>query len=468
MTGIEFLEQVRAPVARRQAAAAHGVRRHRRRDQGDQRHRARLLPAQAVGPAARSGSTPSSTTCSATGSDQHPDATARRAGGRAPVVRAQPRDQDLPRPQPRALPLARRRARRGGAAAARRWRERRRGRPAARPGARRRAAARRRPRSTSPTRSGCAPGAEQPLYDLCIVGAGPAGLAAAVYAASEGLRTVVVEREAPGRPGRPERVDRELPRLPEGPLRRRPHPPGRRAGPAVRRRDGARARRGRLRAARARCARCGSTAAPRSRPAPCSSPPASPTGGSTRPGSPSSPGAASTTAPPRARPRQCEGDDVYVVGAANSAGQAALNLARYAERVVMLVRGAALDDVDVAATSSTGSAPRTTSRCGCRPRSSAARGDGPPRGRSTLADRATGTDGGGADELAVRVHRRLAAHRLARRRRRPRRHGVRASPGTTSLARADAASLAAGPRRRSRWRPACPACSPPATCGSTR
>src|SRR5215218_5994313 len=40
--------------------------------------------------------------------------------------------------------------------------------------------------------------AEQPLYDLCIVGAGPAGLAAAVYAASEGLRTVVVEREAPG------------------------------------------------------------------------------------------------------------------------------------------------------------------------------------------------------------------------------------------------------------------------------
>ena len=40
--------------------------------------------------------------------------------------------------------------------------------------------------------------AEQELYDVCIVGAGPAGLAAAVYAASEGLRTVVVEREAPG------------------------------------------------------------------------------------------------------------------------------------------------------------------------------------------------------------------------------------------------------------------------------
>ena len=35
-------------------------------------------------------------------------------------------------------------------------------------------------------------------YDTLIVGAGPAGLAAAVYGASEGLRTIVIEREAPG------------------------------------------------------------------------------------------------------------------------------------------------------------------------------------------------------------------------------------------------------------------------------
>src|SRR5215207_8487151 len=36
-------------------------------------------------------------------------------------------------------------------------------------------------------------------YDAVIVGAGPAGLAAAVYGASEGLNTIVIEREAPGR-----------------------------------------------------------------------------------------------------------------------------------------------------------------------------------------------------------------------------------------------------------------------------
>jgi thioredoxin reductase (NADPH) len=40
--------------------------------------------------------------------------------------------------------------------------------------------------------------ADQPLYDLLVVGAGPAGLAAAVYGASEGLRTLVVEEKAPG------------------------------------------------------------------------------------------------------------------------------------------------------------------------------------------------------------------------------------------------------------------------------
>ena len=45
---------------------------------------------------------------------------------------------------------------------------------------------------------GMATAATLPFYDLAIVGAGPAGLAAAVYGASEGLKTLLVEREAPG------------------------------------------------------------------------------------------------------------------------------------------------------------------------------------------------------------------------------------------------------------------------------
>ena len=53
--------------------------------------------------------------------------------------------------------------------------------------------------------------AEQPLYDLVIVGAGPAGLAAAVYGAADGLRTLLIEREAPGgQAGRSSRIENYL------------------------------------------------------------------------------------------------------------------------------------------------------------------------------------------------------------------------------------------------------------------
>src|SRR4051812_3290820 len=45
---------------------------------------------------------------------------------------------------------------------------------------------------------GLATEADAPEYDTVIVGAGPSGLAAAVYGASEGLRTIVIERQAPG------------------------------------------------------------------------------------------------------------------------------------------------------------------------------------------------------------------------------------------------------------------------------
>ena len=74
-------------------------------------------------------------------------------------------------------------------------------------------------------------------YDLVIVGGGPAGLAAAVYGASEGLRTVMVEREAPGRPGGPVEPDRELPRLPAGPEWFGARQPGDRPGAPPGRRD---------------------------------------------------------------------------------------------------------------------------------------------------------------------------------------------------------------------------------------
>jgi thioredoxin reductase (NADPH) len=47
-------------------------------------------------------------------------------------------------------------------------------------------------------KAGLQTSASQVLYDLIIVGAGPAGLAAAVYGASEGLKTLLVEKQAPG------------------------------------------------------------------------------------------------------------------------------------------------------------------------------------------------------------------------------------------------------------------------------
>jgi thioredoxin reductase (NADPH) len=45
---------------------------------------------------------------------------------------------------------------------------------------------------------GLNPGAKNTIYDVVIIGAGPAGLAASVYGASEGLRTLLVERRSPG------------------------------------------------------------------------------------------------------------------------------------------------------------------------------------------------------------------------------------------------------------------------------
>jgi thioredoxin reductase (NADPH) len=84
------------------------------------------------------------------------------------------------------------------------------------------------------TRLGIVTQAELDFYDLIIVGGGPAGLAAAVYGASEGLRTVLVERAAPGgQAGQSSRIENYL-GFPNGlsgaDLARRAHDQARRFG----------------------------------------------------------------------------------------------------------------------------------------------------------------------------------------------------------------------------------------------
>ena len=63
-------------------------------------------------------------------------------------------------------------------------------------------------------------------FDLVIVGSGPAGLAAAVYGASEGLETLVLDRFGPGGQAEHQLADRELHGLPGRPERGGPGEPG--------------------------------------------------------------------------------------------------------------------------------------------------------------------------------------------------------------------------------------------------
>jgi thioredoxin reductase (NADPH) len=179
--------------------------------------------------------------------------------------------------------------------------------------------------------------AQQPLYDLCIVGSGPAGLAAAVYGASEGLQTVVVEREAPGgQAGQSASIENYL-GFPKGlsgaDLTRRAVAQAQRFGAEmVLARDvTAFVTRGPVRAV---CFGDGNEIEARTV--------LIATGVSYRlleaPGVDGLTGRGIYYGASASDARQCEGDDVYVVGAANSAGQAVLNLARYARRVTLLVR----------------------------------------------------------------------------------------------------------------------------------
>lgn len=185
--------------------------------------------------------------------------------------------------------------------------------------------------------------ADQPLYDLCIVGSGPAGLAAAVYAASEGLQTVVVERDAPGgQAGQSASIENYL-GFPKGlsgaDLTHRAVAQAARFGAeSVLARDvvGFESR-GPVRAVtldggsevEARALLIATGVSYRRLEA---------MGIEQLTSRGIYYGASAVEA------AQTLGEDVYIVGAANSAGQAALNFARYAKRVVMLVRGRTLEE----------------------------------------------------------------------------------------------------------------------------
>ncbi|WP_430645614.1 FAD-dependent oxidoreductase [Agromyces sp. GXS1127] len=184
--------------------------------------------------------------------------------------------------------------------------------------------------------------AQQPFYDLVVVGAGPAGLAAAVYGASEGLRTAVVEREVPGgQAGTSSRIENYL-GFPHGisgaDLARRAVTQARRLGAeilspqsvtAIRVEDSY------------KIVTLDDGTELRSRALVLA------TGVDTRtlgvPGEERLAGASVYYGAAASEAAEYAGRRVVVVGGANSAGQGAMFLSRYAAEVTMLVRGAGLE-----------------------------------------------------------------------------------------------------------------------------
>jgi thioredoxin reductase (NADPH) len=181
-----------------------------------------------------------------------------------------------------------------------------------------------------------------PFYDLVIVGAGPAGLAAAVYGASEGLKTLLVEREAPGgQAGTTSRIENYL-GFPSGlsgsDLARRALTQARRLGAeilssqevsTVRRDD----------PYRTLVLDDGSELS-------CQAVVVA-TGVSYRqlevPGAVELAGAGVFYGAATTEAVLYRGSEVGVIGAGNSAGQAAVHLSRFASRVHLLVRGEGLE-----------------------------------------------------------------------------------------------------------------------------
>jgi len=179
------------------------------------------------------------------------------------------------------------------------------------------------------------------FYDLAIVGGGPAGLAAAVYGASEGLKTVMVEREAPGgQAALSSRIENYLgfpSGLTGGDLTRRAVAQARRFGVEIVSPREATALRADgpyryLRLNDGTELSCHAMLLA--------------TGVQWRkldiPGVDRLQGAGVYYGGTATEAIACRDEDVYIVGGANSAGQAAMFFSTYAKRVVMLVRGESL------------------------------------------------------------------------------------------------------------------------------
>jgi thioredoxin reductase (NADPH) len=183
--------------------------------------------------------------------------------------------------------------------------------------------------------------AQTDFYDLEIIGGGPAGLAAAVYGASEGLKTVMVERQAPGgQAGMSSRIENYLgfpTGLSGGDLARRAVVQAQRFGVEILSPQEAVSIRTEgsyriIKLADGSEFSCHALMIA--------------TGVQWRrleaPGIDRLQGAGVYYGGGATEALSCKGEIVYVVGGANSAGQAAMNFAKYAERVVILVRGEGL------------------------------------------------------------------------------------------------------------------------------
>ncbi len=191
------------------------------------------------------------------------------------------------------------------------------------------------------TRVGLRMRAEMPFYDLAIVGGGPAGLAAGVYGASEGLKTIIIEREAPGgQAGLSSRIENYLgfpSGLSGGDLARRAVTQAQRFGVEIIAPQEVTGLRIEgpyrvLKLADGSEISCHALLIA--------------TGVQWRsldvPGMKQLQGAGVYYGAGPAEAIACKGEDVYIVGGANSAGQAAMYFSKYARRVVMLVRGDSL------------------------------------------------------------------------------------------------------------------------------